>query len=263
VILLDNSFQEDIITIGKELEVACIKRITENQSTLIFVHGYGSSKDFFRFAFTDPSLNEFSLIAFDLIGFGDSSKPKSFSYEMSNQASVIIQAINSFDINSFHLIAHSMGGLVGLEIINQSPPQVLSFINLEGNLTLEDCFFSGKIIEQSFDSFKDFGRKKIEKSLTSMSSYFETFKKASTTALYLSAEWTVKDSQNPALIQNFIQLQTQKCYIYGENNRGIYPAEKQLLESNVPVFYINDSGHSMAEENPSELYSLISKFIVD
>jgi pimeloyl-ACP methyl ester carboxylesterase len=261
VILLDNPFQEEIINIGKELEVALVKRITTSQSTLIFIHGYGSSKDFFRFAFTDPSLTDYSLIAFDLIGFGDSSKPENFSYEMSNQASVLIQVINSLEIDTFHLCAHSMGGLVGLEMITQSPPQVLSFINLEGNLTLDDCFFSGKIIEQSFGTFKEFGRDETEKGLTSMPSYFETFKKASTTALYRSAEWTVKDSQDQALIQNFIQLQTKKCYIYGEKNRGVFPAEQQLLKSGIPVFYVKDSSHTMAEENPSDLYLIISKFI--
>ena len=40
MILVNNPFQEEIITIGKELEVACMKRITESQTTLIFVHGY-------------------------------------------------------------------------------------------------------------------------------------------------------------------------------------------------------------------------------
>jgi pimeloyl-ACP methyl ester carboxylesterase len=252
----------EILQIGKELQVAVQKRINdENTPVIAFIHGYGSSKDFFRHAFTVPSLKQYSLIALDLIGFGESSKPENFNYQMSNQASVILQAINSLKISKFHVVTHSMGGIVGLEMINQSPPQVLSFINLEGNLTIEDCFFSGKIVEHSFDEFKDFGRKKIENALKNMPSYFETFRKASTTALYRSAEWTVKDSQDQLLIQNFIQLQTKKYYVYGANNRGIFPAEKQLLKARVPVFYIENSGHSMAEENPSELYLIISKLI--
>ena len=80
--------ETEILQIGKELQVALQKRIDDVKTPVIaFIHGYGSSKDFFRYAFTDPSLKQYSLIVLDLIGFGDSSKPENFSYQMSNQAS--------------------------------------------------------------------------------------------------------------------------------------------------------------------------------
>jgi pimeloyl-ACP methyl ester carboxylesterase len=259
---MNSSIDIEYQTVGKELEVAYQKRfIDAPHSFIVFLHGYGSSKDFFRFAFNDPSLKDYSLIALDLIGFGNSSKPENFSYEMSNQASVMLQVINSLEIKAFHLCAHSMGGLVGLEMINQSPPQILSYCNLEGNLASDDCFFSGKIIKHSFDSFRESGRKKIEKQLVTMPSYLHTFQQASFTALYRSAEHTVKDSDNPAVLQNFISLSIKKCYIYGENNCGVFSSEQKLHEAKVPVFYVENSGHSMAEENPSRLYAILREFI--
>ena len=208
---MNSSPVNDIIKVGKQLEVAYQKRIIDstNTSVVVFLHGFGSTKDFFRYAFKDPSLRKYSLITLDLIGFGGSSKPESFSYEMSNQASIMLQAINALEIDSFHLCAHSMGGLVGLEMTNQSPPQILSFSNLEGNLSLDDCFFSGKILDYSYDFFVRSGRKEIEEQLMTMPGYLHTFQQASTTALYRSAEHTVKDSKNPTLMQNFISLPTK------------------------------------------------------
>ena len=46
-----------------------------------------------------------------------------------------------------------MGGLIGIEMSESVPERIMSFVNLEGNLTLEDCFFTRKIIEYSYEDF--------------------------------------------------------------------------------------------------------------
>ena len=170
-----SSIATEIIPISKELNVSYTKRIVGkgNRPYIVFIHGFGSSKEFFRYAFENPSLSEYSLISLDLIGFGESTKHDRFSYEMSNQASIMIQVLNKLEIESFHLCAHSMGGLVAMEMINQSPPQVLSFINLEGNLTLDDCFVTGKILEYPLEKFLDSERAKFEEFLVEFPSYLQ------------------------------------------------------------------------------------------
>jgi hypothetical protein len=154
-----------------------------------------------------------------------------------------------------------MGGLVAMEMINQSPPQVLSFINLEGNLTLDDCFITGKILEYSLGEFLASERVKFEESLLEFPSYLKEFRKASSIALYKSAEDTVRLSSNPRLIEDFMALPNKKCFVYGEKNKGKYPAEAILHNHDVPVLYIKDTDHEMAEQNPTHLYSTISKFL--
>ena len=258
-----SSIVKDILPIGKELNVAYTQRIVgkDNKPYIVFVHGFGSSKEFFRFAFEDPSLSEYSLISLDLIGFGESTKHDRFSYEISNQAAIMIQVLNKLEVHSFHLCTHSMGGLVAMEMINQSPPQVLSFINLEGNLTLDDCLITGKILEYPLEDFLASERVKFEKSLLEFPSYLKEFRKASSIALYKSADDTVRLSSNPRLIEDFIDLPNKKCFIYGEKNKGTFPAEAILRNNNVPVLYINESDHGMAEQNPTHLYSTIIKFL--
>jgi pimeloyl-ACP methyl ester carboxylesterase len=253
----------EILPIGKQVNIAYTmrKNSSPTSSSIVFIHGFGSSKEFYRYAFEDPSLQDYTLIALDLIGFGLSSKPETFSYEMSNQASFIFQVLAELGYVSFHLCTHSMGGLIGMEMFRQSPSQIRSLINLEGNLTLDDCFATGLIIEHSIDEFLDFGRNKFEESMGNFPQYLQTLKQASSVALYRSAEQTVKDSSNPELITDFITIPTKKCYIYGDRNRGKFSAEKILAEANVPLFYIENSGHEMAEQNPTQLYSVIREFI--
>ncbi|MHA2346544.1 MAG: alpha/beta fold hydrolase [Candidatus Hodarchaeales archaeon] len=252
------------LAIGKQIEVAYTisSKIRENTPTIVFIHGFGSSKEFFRHAFNNPSLSHYNLIALDLIGFGDSSNPEGFSYEMSNQASLMYQLLIQLGIKDFHLVAHSMGGLVGIEMISQSPSQVKSFANLEGNLTIEDCFISGKVLEYSFDRFKEKGRVEMEKSLVEFPTYLESFKKASDEALYHSAFHTVNISQDQNLLTSFIELPVRKCYIYGEKNTGKFVAEKELLARKASIYYVKDSDHNMAEQNPYSLFSIINEFIL-
>ena len=56
----------DILQVGKELQVAYQKRSIDSKksSVVVFIHGFVSSKDFFRFAFTDHSLLEYTLIRY-------------------------------------------------------------------------------------------------------------------------------------------------------------------------------------------------------
>ncbi|MHA1975463.1 MAG: alpha/beta fold hydrolase [Candidatus Hodarchaeales archaeon] len=258
-----SSMVEEILPIGKELNVAYTKRVVGEGTTpyIVFIHGFGSSKEFFRFAFEDPSLNDYSLISLDLIGFGKSTKHERFSYEMSNQASIVLQVLNQLEVKSFHLCAHSMGGLVAMEIINQSPPQTLSFINLEGNLTLDDCFVTAKILDYPYDTFLTSGRREFEQNLTDYPSYLNEFQKASSNALYKSAEDTVKLSSNSRILEDFLDLSIKKIFIYGEKNKDKFPVEQTLITKGVPVFYIPNSDHEMAEQNPSHLYSIIRRFL--
>jgi pimeloyl-ACP methyl ester carboxylesterase len=139
-------------------------------------------------------------------------------------------------------------------------------VDLEGNLTPEDCFFSGRIAGLAFEEFAKEGRRAFEAELQeaglkdpTMREYLDTFRMASDIALHKSAAHTVADSSTE-LVGRLVRIKNA-CYVYGERNRGLYPGEKLLLEKGVPVFYVAGAGHSMATENPAELFRIIGAFI--
>ncbi|MHA2225795.1 MAG: alpha/beta fold hydrolase [Candidatus Hodarchaeales archaeon] len=258
----------EIIQVGNT-DIAVIKRMSDNNltPTIVFVHGFGSSKEYFKHAFSSASLDGYSLIALDLVGFGQSSTDNSFSYSMRDHSRIVIKTLDLMKIQSFHLCTHSMGGLVGIEIAERFPNRIETFLNLEGNLSLEDCFMTGKVIESSYKDFNEINRKVFEENLRkeadtdpTLHSYLETFKQASSIALYRSARHTVRDSADPRLIDRFIALHN-RCYIYGEKNKNIFAVEKKLIDAGVSVLYVDHAGHSMAEENPFHLYTLVRDFI--
>jgi Predicted hydrolases or acyltransferases (alpha/beta hydrolase superfamily) len=254
------------VNLNKNFNIAYWERQSDSGNTIVFIHGFGSAKEHFRYAFSSPSLEDFTLIALDLIGFGQSRGPDEFGYTMNDQASIVLEFLDNLGTETFHLCGHSMGGLVAMNIAELEPLRVLSFIDLEGNLTIEDCSFTGKVAGNTLEEFAHTGKWKLEKEFReagindpTMSEYADTFCMASTVALYKSACHTVEDSSTP-LIEKLVRIKNV-CYIYGENNRGIYPGENLLYGSGVPIFYIDKAGHTMAIENPKQLYNVIRTFI--
>ncbi|MBN2411516.1 alpha/beta hydrolase [candidate division KSB1 bacterium] len=254
------------LTLDKNLNLSYWKRPSDSGDTIVFIHGFGSAKEHFRYALDSQSLEKYTLVAVDLVGFGQSRGPEEFDYTMKNQATLVIELLDNLKTGNFYLCGHSMGGLVAMNIAELIPNQVLSLIDLEGNLTPEDCFISGMVAGSSLKVFAEKGKPKLVKDFRdagikeqSMKEYADTFGAASTVALYKSAGHTVKDSST-LLVERLSRIRNV-CYIYGEKNRGLYPGEKLLKAAGVPIFYIDDAGHSMATENPEQLYSVIRSFI--
>ncbi|MFX0116622.1 MAG: alpha/beta fold hydrolase [Candidatus Hodarchaeota archaeon] len=261
---------DDLLEVSGSIKLAVRARIAEKTSspTILFIHGFGCAKETFVNAFTSPSLVNFDLIAFDLPGHGQSSKSEDFTYSMRDMARCTLEILEKLGISNFHLCVHSMVGIIGIELVERTPARVRSFMNLEGNPTLDDCFFTNKIIEYSYQNFVATGRKLIEEELSrlalgdpSIISYLETFKKTSSSALYYAALDTVKISGDSKLISRFMQLK-KSCYVYGERNKGKFPAEEKLLSLGVPVYYIANAGHFMIVDNPVELYKLVEKWVM-
>lgn len=254
------------INLKASFNLAYWERSSDVGSPIVFIHGFGSAKEHFRYAFDSPALEKFHLLAVDLIGFGQSTGPDDFSYSMKEQAMIVIELLDHLEIRNCHLCGHSMGGLIVMEIAELEPQRILSLIVLEGNLTPEDCFITGLISESTLDEFAEKGRQKLEKDFKdvgaddpALDEFTGSFAQASTVALYKSAHHTVEESSTP-LVERLSKI-PNVCYVYGEKNRGVYPGEKLLHNAGVPVFYIEDAGHSMAVENPKQLYSEIRAFI--
>lgn len=241
-----------------------------SEESIVFVHGFGASKDTFLEAFEIQGFQSFTMLATDLIGFGDSAKPANFSYLLGEQAKILERAIDLLDLDRFHLVAHSMGAIIGIELGEIIPDRLCSFINVEGNISAEDCTMSKRVVEMGEAHFVREGFEELKHSIAnearrtrsrSLVSYLMSLSKATPGSLYKSSISTVHESNHGDLLKRFARLPCYKCYIYGEKSRGIFPAEDMLKHERIPLYYVSKSGHSMMNENPKEFYDLVHKVI--
>ncbi|KAM3288430.1 putative lysophospholipase BODYGUARD 4 [Capsicum chacoense] len=88
---------------------------------IVFLHGFLSSSSFWRETIF-PNLSEdankkYRLFAVDLLGFGKSPKPNNCLYTIKDHVEMIESSvIHPFELNSIHIVAHSMGCVVALAL---------------------------------------------------------------------------------------------------------------------------------------------------
>jgi pimeloyl-ACP methyl ester carboxylesterase len=92
---------------------------------VVFVHGFGADK--YRFGPVVPSISRsFRVIAPDLPGFGQSSKPTTLSYDIPSQSRRLAAFLDAVGLDRFHLFGLSMGGYLSAFYAAQHPERVLS-----------------------------------------------------------------------------------------------------------------------------------------
>ena len=108
--------------------------------TILFVHGIGEPGLCFLEVFHDSRFDDFNIVVPDLTGFGKSSRAEDNDYTFSRQILRINNLLDGLEISQFNLVGHSMGGLIGTLYCDRHGDRVLSFVNIEGDLTADNRF---------------------------------------------------------------------------------------------------------------------------
>ena len=128
-----------------------------SDESIVFIHGLGACKDCFKDVWGFPGYQRYTILTFDLPGFGNSDKLGEFSYSMEDQAVISKLLIQELDLKQIRIVGHSMGVAIGLLLAQEIRPIVKSFICLEGNLVSEDCTGSRIAVGYSLEDFQKEG----------------------------------------------------------------------------------------------------------
>jgi pimeloyl-ACP methyl ester carboxylesterase len=93
---------------------------------VVFLHGMGSSSSVWKPIVKEIKHNR-KCVLFDFPGHGDTPFNEWDPLTPEDMATIIINGIDSLGIDKFHLVGHSLGGWVGLEIASAYPDRLLSF----------------------------------------------------------------------------------------------------------------------------------------
>jgi pimeloyl-ACP methyl ester carboxylesterase len=237
---------------GRELEISAKLKGSSNE-LILFIHGLGCSKESFDAAFDFPGLADFRLLAVDLVGYGDSSRPDDFSYTMEDQAQVLRLLLDEMEPARVHIVAHSMGGAVGLLLADAIAGRLASFVNVEGNLIGSDCgLISRKAIQIPYEEFRDnmFG------GIIGVGpeQWREMSAKADVLGFYKSCESLVEWSDTEKLLEIFLGLEADRLYIHGDRN-----SDMEILGrlGEIRKASVCESGHFVMNDNPAEFCSLV------
>lgn len=247
---------------NRQIQIAANIRIRK-ENLILFIHGLGCAKENFDTVWNHRALRDYSIIAFDLPGFGDSPGLDDFSYDLEEHAEVCRCLLIHFPKFNVHVVGHSMGGAVGILLAEKIDDRLISFINVEGNLIGQDCIVSRR---KASVSFEDFEKKQLPGLIlaTALSDepgrriWSTLMKKADAKGLYYSSQSLVRWSDSGMLFNKFKTLDCKKVYVYGEKDSFMTILGKL---GNIPVICISKSGHFPMNDNPGEFYSFLASYL--
>lgn len=249
---------------GVSLHLSTIHKLNDSPP-ILFLHGFGSCKEDLADIIINPALQYYGYLAFDAPGCGHSHSDNLSATNIPFLAATASAVLSHFQIAKFHLVGHSMGGLTALLLAHRHPDQVLSFVDIKGNLAPEDCFLSRQIFDfPSTDSeaFLDafIIRTRETKSFASPL-YASTLRaRVQAGAVRPIFESMVRLSDNEDLLGMFLGLPHPKMFMFGEENRGLSYLER-LQNEGVELALIPQSGHFPMYSNPVEMWCRIAVFL--
>jgi pimeloyl-ACP methyl ester carboxylesterase len=121
--------------------------VCNSRPALLFVHGLGESGLCFKEAFESGALSGCWLVVPDLMGYGRSSMAAGGDCRMASQIRRLWRLIDSIGLDSLYVVGHSMGGDIGTFMASSDTQhRIKGLVNIEGNLTPHDVFFSDKVV---------------------------------------------------------------------------------------------------------------------
>ena len=234
-----------------------------SETWIMCLHGIQSNKGLFDELLAQPFLDDYSLVAPDLVGFGDSSKPYDFSYDLQGQAGICAQLATTLGIKKIFLIGHSLGGMVATLLLQELEDKVQGIVSLEGNFTLQDAGASQDIANQSLDDFRDKGFQNLKSSIAtsgeaSAASRLQWLESSPDYVVYKSAQSIVKWSETGKLLGQFADTPAKKLYGYGQKNA----AKAARIPASIPQVAIPNSSHFMLVDQPAATFQALRDFLV-
>lgn len=231
---------------------------TAGPDLVLFIHGLGCAKESFLGAWSSPDLNGLSLLAPDLPGFGDSPAPSDFACRMEDYAEVLGRILAMVEYRRLHVVAHSMGGAIGLLVAGDAPPPA-SFINVEGNLLSVDCGLLSRDASQGFPiEFEDLLSLARTSRDIGLAHWVEWAARCDPRAFHDAAVSLVRWSDSGALLRLYRQLAVPKVYVHGD--RSALPAVLGAL-AGTPVAGLSACGHMVMIDQPEALHAIIASMV--
>ena len=235
---------------------------------LVLIHGYLGSSEMWFLQKKFLSKN-YRIIAPALPGFGESHDVKSLN-SINKMAQMLIKLINEKNINKFHLLGHSMGGMIVQEMAKISGEKIKKLI----------CFATGSIgdipdrfesIDTSIEKLKEEGIKETVKRIPPK--WFVKGQKAKNYYLCENAVKQIKEvTAYNALVamknwrgyENLKNIKQDTLIIWGDkdvsyNFNQVDILKKNILNSKLEIF--KGCSHNVHLEEPQKFNETVKNFL--
>lgn len=250
---------------GVNLDVAAVRRRGGREDPIVFLHGFGTSKEDYTDIVQRHDFNGRAFLAYDAPGCGATECADLGAIDVPFLVQTALTTLEQAGIGRFHLVGHSMGGLTALLLAHQQPGRVLSFVNIRGALTPEDCALSRQLLTHQdpggafFKLVADNRHVPLYASGLYAANLPHKIRRGAVRSIFRSV---VELADHGELMTKFLSLPCPKMYLYGEECATL-PYLPKLDANGVELAEIPHSGHFPMYSNPVAMWKRIAEFYRD
>ena len=235
---------------------------------LVLVHGFlGSSKmwkpqiDFFK--------NYFRVITPDLPGYGESNQAKSHN-SIQSIANLLLDCLEEKKINKFHLLGHSMGGMIVQEMAKK----------VGGKISKLVCYSTGprgemperfETVDQSRENLKKKGLEETAKNIAKTwfikgedAKYFDIYINAGKQTSMETADNSLVAIKNWNGVDTLKNIKNETLIVWGDQDKSYNLEQIQILEHNIEnskLIIFKNCAHNVHLEQPGQFNNTVKDFL--
>jgi lipase len=212
----------------------------------------------------------------DLLGYGTEAGSDPAGITIDSQVQYVhASADRAVPQGRVHLVAHSVGGVIAASFAHRFPDRVASFVNVEGNFTLADAFWSAKLadmalseVQQLLESdrrdparwLRDAG---VQPTAARIRAAAEALAYQPATTIQATARWVVEFTGRPAYAQLLREV-FQKIPVHlvaGARSRAGWNVPGWALQAAASYTEVPDAGHMVMLEAPEALGKTLTRLL--
>jgi 2-hydroxy-6-oxonona-2,4-dienedioate hydrolase len=235
---------------------------------LVLLHGFMGGGGYWQTA-VERWQDSFDVIAPDLPGFAGSSRTALCS-SMPAFADAILNFLNDLGVRQFHLLGHSMGGMIAQQLVLDQPNSV-------GNLVLYGTSSSGALpgrFESVEETISRLSRDGIDRSAQRIAATwfvdgqaapeFETCAEATRGTVLEAAAAALRAIKAWNAQPMLHTIQSNTLVISGDRDRSCAPSEALLLFKSIPgadLCIVPRAAHAAHLEDPDLFFEAVTRHL--
>jgi pimeloyl-ACP methyl ester carboxylesterase len=236
---------------------------------LVLIHGFlGSSKmwepqiDFFK--------DYFRVITPDLPGYGKSNKAKSHN-SIKSISNFLFDCLEEKKINKFHLLGHSMGGMIVQEMAKKAGDKISKLV----------CYSTGprgempgrfETVEQSRENLRKNGLQVMARNIAKTwfikgenAKYFDICIEAGKETSMETADNSLVAFRNWNGVDTLKNIKNETLIVWGDQDKSYNLEQVQTLEKNIKnskLTIFKNCAHNVHLEKPDQFNEAINNFLL-
>jgi 2-hydroxymuconate-semialdehyde hydrolase len=256
---------------------------TDETPTVVLLHGIPTNRHLWRAVTPELSARQCGWIAFDLVGYGNSSKPESIDIGVRAQANFIAAALHQTGWQGGTVVGHDIGGGVA-QLLALDPSLAISRMVLVDSIAydsfpepgiarLKDPVWDAILGAEDFDLKRGFAkglRQGVAKSelVTPelVAQYERPFAGVAGREAYLRAARALRSEDLEARIADIEALKIPVLLVWGAKDHFQPLSYGQRLADalqNARLEVVETAGHFLPEDEPARLGKMLADFALE